>query len=80
MSKTKYPLVEITWLDAMSKSGWHYVDDAENFQPPECKTIGYLLFQDASRIVVGGTLNEGEDETADMSVIPVGMFVSMREI
>lgn len=63
--------IEITWLDSESECGWQNYDEAEKYAKRsiiECKTIGYLFYEDKKIIAVVQSYNP--DNVADIMRIP----------
>lgn len=59
--KHKYPIVEVVWLDTVSKGGWHDPNSAPNNL--EHHTVGYLKDLAPDRVAVlqsYGDYSEGE--------------------
>ncbi len=57
--KIEWPMTvmaEVIWRDANSRNGWTNIEDAYNTLAPSwCKTIGYVLRDDAKEIVLAGS-------------------------
>lgn len=66
-----YPLVEVTWRDAVGFGEHFKVDEIPSrIALPERTTSGYLIYQDDKMVVVAGTLDPEDDEVDDVTAIP----------
>lgn len=71
MARRKLPRVEITWRDAVTFGEPFKIDEvAERALLAERHTTGYLVYQDAERVVLAQTLDPEDDEVDDLTVIP----------
>jgi hypothetical protein len=48
-------LVYVEWLDALAQGEWHEAK-REDLQ---CKTVGFVVYEDAEQIELAGTITEG---------------------
>lgn len=78
----KWPLtklVEIEWVDSCTGGGWRskssYLEDAN---PTICRSIGYLLQKDATRVVVMQTMSSDTGHMSDSMAIPLVAVRKMR--
>ncbi len=76
--KPKYKMVEVEWLDAQSGFGnAQYVEELVQEKPLHSFSIGYLLHECKSHIVLGFMLF-GEDMVKHNQLIPRGMIKKIR--
>jgi hypothetical protein len=59
--------VIIHWEDIVGVDNWN---DSETVQPVECVTLGWLLEDSATMIVVASTYNYRDNEWATMHAFP----------
>jgi hypothetical protein len=72
----KFAIVIVTWIDAATESGWTDTDEAHDFVPPECQTMGYLVADKPDYIVLAQSY--GGNEMGNRWTIPRGMVTAMR--
>ena len=78
MEKPKYKIVEVEWLDAQSGFGnAQYVDELINEKPSHTFSIGYLLHECKTFIVLGFMLF-GEDMVKHNQLIPRAIIKKVR--
>lgn len=75
-----YPIVNVTWMDASSHSGWmplEVVDkEATLF---ECHSVGYLLKRTKDRVIVAQNLSERSvGKASDIMVIPSNWVTGIK--
>ncbi len=77
--KCNYPLVEVTWLDSSSYTGWQ---KAPATAPLECYSAGYLVHRDRVSMVVA--LNAAGSESnslfGDTITIPARVVRRVRRL
>ena len=73
-----FPLVIVTWVDAATDNGWTDTDEAHDFTPPECMTVGYLLADKPDHVVLAQS--HGGDEMGNRWTIPRGMISLIRTL
>lgn len=73
-----FPLVMVTWVDAATDNGWTDTDEAHDFVPPVCQTIGYLVADKPDHVVLAQT--HGGNEMGNRWTIPRGMVSSVRTL
>lgn len=78
MEAKHFPLVIVTWVDAATDSGWTDTDEAHDFTPPECMTVGYLVSDKPDHLVLAQT--HGGNEMGNRWVIPRGMVSKIRQM
>ena len=54
----KYKIVELTWHDAWSDSGWKRIEDLAD-RPLVCSSIGYLIRETTAGYLIAGSIGEG---------------------
>jgi hypothetical protein len=58
--QTQRPLVLIEWVDSsLPASGWRYLQDQENTEPVICKSVGWLIKDEADCKVIVPHLGYG---------------------
>lgn len=64
-------LVVVEWDDHCEADGnvWMSREDAANCSPAQCRSVGWLLHQDAERLVLTTSLVDDEDTVARPFVI-----------
>lgn len=78
--ENKYPIVEITWFDAQSSmENWFIEEIKDNLEPLKSKSIGYLIHETDTYIVLGFLLFSNE-MVKHHQVIPKGMIVERKVI
>lgn len=73
-----FPVVIVTWVDAATDNGWTDTDEAHDFVPPECMTVGYLVADKPDHLVLAQT--HGGNEMGNRWVIPRGMIKAVRTL
>lgn len=71
-----FPLVIVNWIDAATDNGWTDTDEAHDFTPPACVTVGFLVADKPDHIVLAQS--HGGDEMGNRWTIPRGMVTAMR--
>jgi len=67
-------LVLVEWLDALAQGEWHEAK-REDLQ---CKTVGFVVFEDEQQIELAGTITEGMCNNS--ITIPKQMIVKRKAI
>ena len=70
--ETEHTLVLIKWLDITATAGW---EPAEDVEPTEVQTLGWIAYQDDKVIKVGNSLGE-DGEVYGISALPQGCVLS----
>ena len=82
--KSRYPLVEITWLDICSDSSWRSLKELKDFELPVCVTKGHLFSQSKGVTRVFGDYSlksKGEiDEVGNSTIIPNSVIKEIKKI
>lgn len=70
--KRKYPIVEVEWVDSVSicDRPWHSLEEVLEMVPPLSLSVGYLIHDSESHVVLVGSF--GETEVSGDIVIPRG--------
>lgn len=68
---------QITWLDSSTHGGWHHAHEAENAQPQECVTIGFILEDTDDRVVVAQSICEAIGHIGNILVIPGSLITNI---
>lgn len=71
-----FPIVLVVWIDAATEAGWTDTEDAHDFVPPECQTLGYLIADKPDHVVLAQT--HGGNEMGNRWTIPRGMVKAMK--
>ena len=73
-------LVRVTWLDAYSlSSGWKSVEEARKLKPVEVKSVGYVLNDAGTHLVIASSLTDDGDCDGDL-VIPAAWICKIEEL
>ncbi len=75
-----YPLVVVTWLDAVAANGWKSLDDHGSLSV--VTTIGWKIHDTPDMVLLAGTIAwlDGQSEMNQMMLLPRGMIVEEREL
>jgi hypothetical protein len=73
-----FPVVIVTWVDAATENGWTDTDEAHDFVPPQCLTLGYLVADKPDHLVLAQS--HGGDEMGNRWTIPRGMVRDVRTL
>lgn len=74
---TRYPIVEVEWIDAVEVGGWVEHDDITN-KPMPSRTAGYLVAESKRALTVAAIVNANHIGCA--VVIPRRMVTSIRTL
>ena len=74
---TRYPLVEIEWIDSAFNPGWHKADTVRDVA--YCKTTGYLVEKNKKRINVAMNVADNGDYGEAMA-IPRSCVTKIRKL
>jgi hypothetical protein len=78
--RIKYPLVKVTWSDALSlKSGWKSVKKVKKTYPSTIVTVGYLVKKTKRAVWVVATLTDDKDCDGDV-VIPRDWVTRIKKL
>lgn len=77
--KKSYPLVEVTWADSSSTTGWQREVDTV---PLTCWSAGYLVHKDKTSVVVAlnASSNLSRNSFGDTIVIPAAVVKNIRKL
>ncbi len=70
--ETEHTLVLVKWLDITATAGWEPADEVE---PTEVQTLGWVAYQDDKVLKVGNSLGE-DGEVYGISAFPQGCVLS----
>jgi len=73
---TPPPIVLIEWLDAYASAGW---EDDSKAEPAPCKTIGFLIDETDTYVLLAATLGHSTETNARFA-IPKGMILTRTVI
>lgn len=68
MTWKKGTLVRVDWLDAQGDDGWVGAKKATRMRTVKASSVGYVIADDAERIVIAGTKNSLNDYGGVMCV------------
>lgn len=71
-------LLIIDWEDIVEKSGWLGDEEAQNYPPALCKTVGWFVNDDDSNIRLTSTVANDGDK--NITVIPKGVIRQVKKI
>jgi len=78
--KMEYKVIEVKWFDAQTHSGYaEDIGDLEEWKPIITHSIGYLIYEDKEKIILGFMLF-GEDTVKHCQMIPKKMIKIRREL
>jgi hypothetical protein len=81
-----YPLVEVTWHDIVSDSGWQEIDEFLKTKLAVCVTKGHLLTQKNGITRIFGDYNikngnkDDIEDLANTTIIPNSVIISIKKI
>ena len=70
--ETEHTLVLVKWLDITATAGWEPADEVE---PTEVQTLGWVAYQDDKVLKVGNSLGE-DGEVYGINAFPQGCVLS----
>lgn len=73
-------MVKVTWHDASSHVGWMDRKNAAVYSPYVCESIGFLLRNDRSAVVLSMNKNAQTNKFGDTIDIPRGMVRSIKTL
>ncbi len=79
VKKHKYPLVEVSWEDSSSFTGWQ---QAPERTPLRCWSAGYLVHRDKRSLVIALNCSSAESSNkfGDTMTIPASVVRSCRKL
>jgi len=84
MPEIKIPLVEVTWLDAMTEEAHIHREAVNALVPIQRRNVGYLLKLDDDSVVlcygILENLYKGKTAFDMVMVIPKGMVLDVRKL
>ncbi len=73
--------VSVRWLDHVGLgASWQAVNDAVKAKVETFTTVGYLLASKRDAITIGGTLDDAQETTGDVTVIVRKAIVSIKPL
>jgi len=82
--KSRYPLVEIHWLDICSDASWQSLKGVMQMELPVCVTKGHLVSQakGITRVFGDYSLDKDEsiDEVGNVTIIPTSVIKDIKKI
>lgn len=73
----KYPIYEVSWIDASGYSGWMPMHEESSLM--YCISVGYIIGEDKYRLIMSGSLTSTA-EKGDTRYIPKGCILNKRKI
>ena len=77
----KRKAVIVDWVDSCSfgRQAWRPREESEQITPSNIQSVGFVLTEDKTRIVLTGSLDE-EDHASGCHTIPRGCIRRMRRL
>lgn len=72
--------VVVVWFDAVSYDEWEEIEDAKDLELHTIKTLGFLVHEDETRIIIATSWDVEREAVAGKWAIPKTWLVSMQEI
>ena len=72
----KYRLVYVKWRDITATAGWEAADEVD---PIEVLSVGWLYSDDGETVKVGSTLGE-DNEPYGITALPKGCILSITDV
>lgn len=69
----------VEWNDATSYTGWRSTKESSKLVAMKIKSIGWLVYADASKVVLALSWSVDEDQT-NQCVLPRGWITKMKRI
>ena len=76
----KYPVEEVWWLDHAGTRGWSSPDEYAEFGLSECRTVGYLLKEDAQSVTLLMSLDTRYGNVESSTVIVKKAIVRRKRL
>lgn len=77
---SSFPIVEITWRDAIGSDGWIDVEEIVNTEPTLHTQVGYLIQETKDSYKLCASFNEDFSNMGAYVVIPKTMVETIRQI
>ncbi len=78
-STVSYKLVKVRWVDAETGDGWEHIDELE-CEAPVVTTIGYLVKETPTAVMVASTIDKDHSMCNARIVIPRGMVLEIKNV
>lgn len=72
--------VFVQWLDATSMDEWQDFGEAQNLQLSEINTLGFMINEDAERVVVALSVDSRLDQCSQVLSIPKAWIQRVSKI
>lgn len=74
--------VYIEWLDIVTLHGWEEFDSIKEEVPALCKTLGFMLHEDQTKIVIvmNYSMHENKEEVNCATIIPKAVIKRMEHV
>lgn len=73
-------LTIVKWVDAVSEDSWEEIDEAKKLDLHEIFTVGFLLDQDDSKIIIASSWDKDREAVAQHIAIPLAWIIEMDTI
>lgn len=74
-----YDLVKVNWQDSsMSRNGWIDFDEIEDILDLDIVSVGFLILDGASQIILASSYSEDSSEVGQLITIPKGCITSIE--
>lgn len=70
--------VVVTWVDAISDDSWTDIEKAKELQPPVMKTLGYLIHEDDTKVIIAASYDEENEKVASFYAIPRAWLIEIK--
>lgn len=77
--KKDFPLIIVTWIDAVAGCGWEEFNDVDN-SPHIISTVGYLIKESKESILLVMSKDEQSSNFNCSFVIPKGMIQNIKKL
>ena len=77
-------MVEVEWFDAQTHSGYSEdIGNLKDWNPCYSKSLGYLLFEDKEKIILGFLIFQDDNEVNSVKhcqMIPMGVIKKINKL
>ena len=72
-------MVMVEWVDSFQlESGWHWQSNIEDRQPARCMSVGWLIREDESQLMLAETISPHEDDRQVQGVVVIPTAAIVR--
>lgn len=81
MTSVKRKIVIVDWVDScsFSRQAWRDVEESRRLTPSAVQSVGFLVHQDKSHLVITGSLDKSENANG-CHTIPRGCITRIRRL